>query len=38
MMSALEQWVEHKKPPAQVIASGKSRTRSLCPFPAGQPV
>lgn len=38
MMSALEQWVEHKKPPAQVIASGKSRTRPLCPFPAGQPL
>ena len=33
MVAALEQWVEHKKLPSQVIASGKNRTRPLCPFP-----
>jgi len=38
MVGALEQWVEHKNPPAQVLASrvrdGKvDRTRPLCPFP-----
>jgi feruloyl esterase len=38
MLEALEQWVEHKQPPAQVLASRKrdnkvDRTRPLCPFP-----
>jgi feruloyl esterase len=33
MVDALEQWVEHKKPPAQILASSKTRTRPLCPFP-----
>jgi feruloyl esterase len=38
MVSALEQWVEQGKPPAQVMAShstaGKvDRTRPLCPYP-----
>jgi tannase/feruloyl esterase len=38
MFAALEQWVEHHKPPAQVPASRKrdgkvDRTRLLCPFP-----
>ena len=38
MMAALEQWVELKKPPAQVLAKRVSndlgyRTRPLCPFP-----
>jgi len=33
MVDALEQWVEHKNPPAQILASGKGRTRPLCPFP-----
>jgi feruloyl esterase len=33
MMAALEQWVEHGKAPETVLASGKGRTRTLCPFP-----
>jgi feruloyl esterase len=38
MMSALEQWVEHNKPPAQVLAKRINidlgyRTRPLCPYP-----
>jgi feruloyl esterase len=38
MVSALEQWVEQRKPPAQVIASSGAdakiaRTRPLCPYP-----
>jgi feruloyl esterase len=39
MVSALEQWVEEKKPPTRIIASrnrndGKvDRTRPLCPYP-----
>ena len=38
MLTALEQWVEHGKAPAQIPAShvtdGKAdRTRILCPFP-----
>jgi feruloyl esterase len=33
MMAALEQWVEHGKAPEKVLASGKGRTRTLCPFP-----
>jgi feruloyl esterase len=37
-LDALEQWVEHKKAPTQVIASRTSggvtvRTRPLCPYP-----
>jgi feruloyl esterase len=33
MVDALEQWVEHKNPPARILASRKDRTRPLCPFP-----
>jgi len=33
MVDALEQWVEHAKAPAQIPASGKDRTRPLCPYP-----
>jgi len=38
MVDALEQWVEHNKAPAQILASRKrdgkvNRTRPLCPFP-----
>ncbi len=38
MVEAIEKWVEHKKPPAQIIASRKTgakvdRTRPLCPYP-----
>ncbi len=38
MMSALEKWVEHANPPAEILAShstdGKvDRTRPLCPYP-----
>jgi feruloyl esterase len=38
MLAALEQWVEHKNAPEQILASrvrdGKTdRTRPLCPFP-----
>ena len=38
MLTALEQWVEHGKPPDQVLASHSTngtvdRTRPLCPYP-----
>jgi feruloyl esterase len=33
MIAVLDQWVEQNTPPAQVIASGNSRTRPLCPYP-----
>ncbi len=38
MLTALEQWVEEKKPPDRIIAKrplddGKVRTRPLCPYP-----
>jgi len=38
MVAALEQWVEHKKAPDQIVASHSTggvidRTRPLCPFP-----
>ena len=35
MVSALEQWVEQRKPPAQIIAADAkiARTRPLCPYP-----
>jgi feruloyl esterase len=38
MVAALEQWVEHKQAPAQIIASHRTqgkvdRTRPLCPYP-----
>jgi feruloyl esterase len=38
MVAALEQWVEHKQAPAQIIASHQTqgkvdRTRPLCPYP-----
>jgi feruloyl esterase len=38
MVSALEQWVEQKKAPDQIIASRATngvvdRTRPLCPYP-----
>ncbi|HMF92875.1 MAG TPA: tannase/feruloyl esterase family alpha/beta hydrolase [Vicinamibacterales bacterium] len=37
-MSAIEQWVEQKKPPVRIVASHRSngavdRTRPLCPYP-----
>ncbi|HMF96457.1 MAG TPA: tannase/feruloyl esterase family alpha/beta hydrolase, partial [Vicinamibacterales bacterium] len=37
-VSALEQWVEHRKAPARIVASHRSsgavdRTRPLCPYP-----
>ena len=33
MVDAIDQWVEHNQPPAQILASRKGRTRPLCPFP-----
>jgi feruloyl esterase len=38
MVSALEQWVEHGKPPDRIVASRSTkgvveRTRPLCPYP-----
>jgi feruloyl esterase len=38
MVSALEQWVEQRKAPDQIVASRSvkgvvDRTRPLCPFP-----
>jgi feruloyl esterase len=38
MVTALEQWVEHGKPPEQILAShvtngASDRTRPLCPYP-----
>ena len=38
MLSALEQWVEHGKPPVRIVASHATsgvvdRTRPLCPYP-----
>jgi feruloyl esterase len=38
MVGAMEQWVEQRKPPAQIIASSAAdakvaRTRPLCPYP-----
>jgi len=37
-MSVIEQWVEHKQPPARIVASHATngtvdRTRPLCPYP-----
>ena len=38
MVTALEQWVEYKRPPARIVASRvrnarTGRTRPLCPYP-----